>query len=119
MNGVMRPLVWLGDSKDEVRSFPEEVRKDVGAALFDAQKGVKPPAAKPLTGIGSGIFEIVSPFDTNTYRVVYAVKIGSSVYVLDAFQKKSKSGKAIPPRDLNRIKKRYKRAVELAREIEG
>ena len=74
----------------------------------------KPEGAKVLKGIGKGIIEIRSSFDTNTYRVVYAVKIANEIYVLDSFQKKSKSGKATAPRDIERIKRRYKTALELS-----
>jgi phage-related protein len=106
----------MGDAKAQVRRFPAEVKKDIGVALFDAQKGEKSGNAKPFKGIGSGVFEIVTPFDTNTYRAVYAVKIGKEVYVLHAFQKKSSTGIKTAKKDVNLIKKRYKDAVELEKE---
>ena len=108
-----RPVVWLGDSLKQVRGFPAEVRRDIGAALYDAQKGGKPPDAKPFKGVGSGVFEIVTRFDTDTYRTVYTVKIGERVYVLHAFQKKAKKGINTPQFEVDLIKRRYKQAVRM------
>ena len=73
-----------------------------------------PTEAKPFKGVGSGVYEIVKRYDSDTYRAVYAVKIGDSVYVLHAFQKKSKRGIKTPQTDVDLIKQRYKDA--LARE---
>ena len=111
-----RSVIWVGDSLDQVKRFPAEVRKDIGAALYDAQKGQTPPGAKPFKGVGSGVFEIVTRFDTNTYRTLYAVQVGESLYVLHAFQKKSPKGIKTAGKDVNLIKQRYKRAVEIGKE---
>ncbi len=111
-----RPVVWLGDSLKQVKSFPEEVRRDIGVALYDAQKGDKSPDAKPFKGVGSGVFEIVTRFDTDTYRTVYAVQIGKRVYILHAFQKKAIKGRKTPRQEVDLIKRRYKQAVEMEKE---
>ena len=58
------PVVWLGDSLKQVKRFPAEVRREIGVALYDAQVGDKPPDAKPFKDVGSGVFEIVTRFDT-------------------------------------------------------
>ena len=108
-----RPIVWVGGSRKQVRNFPLEVKKAVADALFDVQMGSKPPDAKPLKGVGSGVFEIVTRHDSNTYRTVYAVQIGSSVYVLYAFQKKSKKGIKTQKNDVDLIKRRYQQALEM------
>lgn len=76
------------------------------------QAGETPIEAKPFKGVGSGVYEIVKRYDTDTYRAVYAVKIGDSVYVLHAFQKKSKQGIKTPQADVDLIKQRYKDALE-------
>ncbi len=110
----LRPLVWMGDSCKNIRSFPVEVRTSVGYALQLVQAGETPTDAKPFKGVGSGVYEIVKRYDTDTYRAVYAVKIGEKVYVLHAFQKKSKQGIKTPQTDIDLIKQRYKDA--LARE---
>ena len=109
-------LVWVGDTRDQVQSFPREVRQDIGSALFDVQKGTKPPQAKPFKGVASGVLEIVTRFDTNTYRTVYAVKIGKRVYVLHAFQKKAPKGRKTATQDVEMIARRYKEAVDREKE---
>ena len=80
--------------------------------------GTTPPDAKLFKGIGSGVFEIVTRHDTNTYRTVYAVKIGIRIYVLHAFQKKSPKGIKTAEKDKSLIKNRYKQAVELEKQYE-
>lgn len=107
----LRPLVWMGDSLKNIRSFPEEVRVSVGYGLQLVQAGETPMDAKPFKGVGSGVHEIVKRYDTDTYRAVYAVKIGEKIYVLHAFQKKSKQGIKTPQADVDLIKQRYKDAV--------
>ena len=113
---ILRPIRWLGDSLKQVQRFPRSVRQDIGASLYDVQKGVTPPQAKPFRGIGSGVFEIVTPFATNTYRTVYAVQIGEHVYILHAFQKKSPKGRKTAKHDIELIRKRYKEAWDLEQE---
>ena len=83
----LREAIWIGDSKERLKEFPQPVQKDIGDALFIAQAGSMSPAAKPFKGIGSGVFEIRADYRTDTYRAVYAVKIGERVYVLHCFQK--------------------------------
>jgi len=108
-----KDLVWVGSSKKNLKTFPYEVQSDIGYALHEAQMGDKHSSAKPLKGLGNGIMEIVSDFDTNTYRAVYAVNIGETLYVLHTFQKKSKSGIATPKPDIDLIKQRYREALEI------
>ncbi len=110
----MKQLVWIGSSRRDVREFPEVVKDHLGGALQVAQFGGKHPDAKPWKGLG-GVMEIVSRFDKNTYRAVYAVNLGDVLYVLHAFQKKSKSGIATPQEEIAVIKARYKQAVELSK----
>ncbi len=114
--GEKKPVIWLGDSPKQVQSFPPSVRQDIGSALYDVQLGVTPPLAKSLKGIGSGVFEIATRFNTNTYRTVYAVQLGKHVYVLHAFQKKSPTGQKTAKKDLEMIERRYKEARQLAKE---
>jgi phage-related protein len=103
-----RPLAWEGSSKKDFKEFPVEVQKDLGVALFIVQLGETPSSAKPWTGMGSGVFELVDDYFGDTYRTVYTIRIRDSVYVLHAFQKKSKSGIATPPRDIALIRSRLK-----------
>jgi phage-related protein len=103
----MKVVRWMGSSLKDVRSFPESVRKEIGRALFTAQMGGIDLAAKPLQGFGgAGVVEIVASFRSDTYRAVYTVRFGDAVYVLHAFQKKSKRGIATPQADRELIRKR-------------
>jgi phage-related protein len=102
----LKPVVWIGRSKDDISELPTEVKLVFGQALYLAQIGRKHPEAKPLTGIESGVLEVVEDFNKNTYRAVYKVQLGEVVYVLHVFQKKSKSGKATPKPDIYLIKSR-------------
>ena len=105
-----RPLEWVGSSRNDLRSFPDEVQDHIGFALYQAQLGLKHGDAKPLTGLGSGMLEIVSDFDVNSYRTVYLVRFRDAVYVLHAFQKKSKRGIATPKSEIDLVKRRLKAA---------
>ena len=108
-----KPVRWIGGSKADLSAFPEEVKRRVGGALWDAQIGRTAPFAKPLKGFGGArVLEIVDDFDGNTYRAVYTVQFAKVVYVLHAFQKKSKSGIATPKSELDLIEQRLKRARE-------
>ena len=108
-----KPVRWVGSSKEDLRSFPEEVRRRVGGALWDAQLGHKAAYAKPLRGFsGASVLEIVDDFDGDTYRAVYTVRFAGAVYVLHAFQKKSRRGIATPKTELKLIEQRLKRAKE-------
>lgn len=108
-----KPVRWVGSSRDDLRGFPEEVRNRVGGALWEAQLGRKAPYAKPLKGFGgTGVLEVVDDFDGDTYRAVYTVRFADVVYVLHAFQKKSKRGIATPRQEIALIMQRLQRARE-------
>ena len=85
-----KPIEWIGSSKKELLSFPEEVWSDVGYSLYEVQIGLKPDIAKPLKGFGdASVQESTIDYNTDTYRVVYTVRFTEKVYVLHVFQKKS------------------------------
>ncbi len=112
-DALPKPVRWVGTSKEDLRKLPEEVRRRVGGALWDAQLGRKAPYAKPLKGFsGASVLETVDDFDGDTYRAVYTVRFAGAVYVLHAFQKKSKRGIATPKADMNLIAQRLERAKE-------
>ena len=115
---VLRPVVWMGSSKRNLRDFPKGAQKLLGDELQLIQFGGMPKDAKPFKGVGSGVLEIALRFATDAYRVVLAVQIGRRIYILHAFQKKSKKGIETPKRDIELIRKRYSEAQELAREDE-
>ncbi len=110
---IPRNVRWIGDSRERLQAFPEPVRKDIGHALYRVQIGETPPSAKPMKDIESGVFEIVDNYNTDTYRAVYTVKIGLSMYVLHCFQKKSKRRLSTPKKELDLIKRRLRRAKEM------
>ncbi len=113
---TLRPIVWLGDSRKSILQFPEEVRKLIGDELQLIQFGGMPKDAKPFKGSGPGIIEIALKYDKESYRCVQAVQLGEKIYVLHAFQKKSKKGIATPQKDVDLIHRRYKEAQELAKD---
>jgi phage-related protein len=107
----IKSLLWVGSSKKDLKAFPAEVRSVVGFALYEAQLGRRPASAKPLGGFGgAGVLEIVRDFQTDTYRAVYTVKFNDRIYVLHAFQKKSKRGISTPKAEIDLIKSRLKLA---------
>lgn len=109
----LKSLEWMGDSLSRLQACPEDVRKFVGFALFQAQEGKKSASAKPLKGFGgAGVLEVVANHDGDTWRAVYTVKIAGMVYVLHVFQKKSKSGIATPKREIDLIQKRLIEAIK-------
>ena len=105
----MKRLTWLADSRSTVKSFPAGVRDDIGYALFAAQLGEMSVKAKPLHGLGGHVMEIAACDASGTYRAVYSVSIGDSIYVLHAFQKKSKAGIATPKPEKEVIRQRLRR----------
>jgi len=115
---VLRPVVWLGNSKKNLQDFPKGARKLLGDELQLIQFGGMPRDAKPFKGVGSSVLEIALRYASDAYRVVAAVQLGRTIYVLHAFRKKSKKGIGTPKRDVDLIKKRYAEAQELAYEYE-
>lgn len=115
---VLRPVVWMGSSKKDIRDFPSGAQKLLGDELQLIQFGGMPKDVKPFKGVGSGVLEIALRFASDAYRVVLAMQIGKRIYILHAFQKKSKKGIETPKRDVDLIKKRYAEAQELAHEHE-
>jgi len=104
----MKKLTWLADSRYTVKSFPDRVQDDIGFALYAAHLGEMSPKAKPLHGLGGGVMEISTSDQSGTYRAVYTVSVGDSVYVVHAFQKKSKVGIATPKFELELVRRRLK-----------
>ena len=110
---VLKPLFWVGSALGEVRTFPVDVRRQVGFALYLAQTGGKHVDAKPLRGFaGAGVLEMVEDHDGNTYRAVYTVKFAGAVYALHAFQKKSKKTVRTPKQHLDLVRERLRRAEQ-------
>jgi phage-related protein len=105
----------MGSTKRNMQAFPQGAQKLIGDELQLIQFGGMPKDAKPFHGVGSGVLEIAIRYDTDAFRTVVAVQLGRKIYVLHAFQKKSKTGRKTPRQDVDLIKQRYKEAQELAK----
>lgn len=104
---VPKPIVWVGSSLRELKTFPKGVLRQIGQALYAAQRGEEYPSVKALKGFkGRSVLEIVAPDESGTYRAVYTVRFYDVVYVLHAFQKKSKKGIATPKKEIDLIHER-------------
>jgi len=99
----------------EFGTFPEGARLICLAALTIAAEGGKADVAKPMHGLGSGVFQIALPFNGDAFRVVYAVQVADEIWVMHAFQKKSTQGIKTPKREIDLIKERLKRLGEMSR----
>ena len=109
---MLKELCWVGSSKSDLLDMPLVVQREIGFSLHQAQEGKMASNAKPLTGIGAGVTEIVSDYNKNTYRAVYVIKLADIIYVLHSFQKKSKKGIKTPKQDIDLIKQRLILAKE-------
>lgn len=114
----LKRVIWVGSSRHDLRGFPDDVQDHMGYALYVAQRGDKHRDAKVLTGFsGAGVVEIVKDYRGDTFRAVYTVRYARAIYVLHAFQKKSKSGRATPRRDMELINHRLREAERIAKEL--
>jgi phage-related protein len=107
------PISWIKPALKEFQSFPEDARAVCLAALTIAAEGGKSDIAKPMQGLGAGLFEIALPFRRDAYRVVYALQLAGEVWVIHAFQKKSTQGIKTPQREIDVIRDRLKRLKEM------
>jgi phage-related protein len=115
---VVRRVIWVGSSEKDLSVFPREVQRNMGRVLLYAQEGGKAANAKPLQGFsGASIMEIVESDACGTYRCIYTIKFQTGIYVLHAFQKKSRKGIATPKEHIDMVKRRLKRAAEIDAEI--
>lgn len=112
-----KPLKWVGSSRKDLRDFPRSVQRDMGVALYVAQLGEVHPDTKPLKGFGgASVLEVVSLDKSGTYRSIYTVRFEDAVYVLHAFQKKSKKGIATPKEEMDVVRRRLAEVERLHRE---
>jgi len=114
----MKKLIWLADSRSSVKSFPGSAQDDIGYALYVAQLGGMSTKAKPLHGLGSGVMEIATNDERGTYRTVYTVSVRDAIYVIHAFQKKSKAGIATPLSEIELVRQRLKQLRNEVRNAE-
>lgn len=109
-----RPLYWRGTAKADFMTFPTQVQREMGFALFLAQQGERHKTmAKTLKGFGGGaVIEIKESHDGNAFRAVYTIRFADAVYVLHAFQKKSIRGIATPQADIDLVRRRLAALIE-------
>lgn len=113
MSKNTRAISWVKAARKDFEKFPQGARDDIESALTIAAEGRMADMAKPFKGVGSGVFEIALRYRTDAYRLVYAVQIGEDIWVLHAFQKKSKTGIKTPKQEVDLIRQRLKRLQEV------
>jgi len=110
-----RPVAWINSARKAFEDFPEGAQAACLAALTIAAEGAKADVAKPMHGLGSGVFEVALRYRGNAFRVVYAVQLGAELWVVHAFQKKSTHGTSTPKHEIDLLKDRLKRLKEMLR----
>ena len=110
---TQRDISWIKAALKDFGKFPPAVQDEATDALTAIAEGGTPEVAKPLAGLGSGIWELAIRERGDAFRVVYALQIADDIWVIHAFQKKSKSGIATPKHEIDLVKDRIKRLKEL------
>ncbi len=113
MTRTTRPISWVRAALKEFETFPERARSICLAALTIAAEGGKADIAKPMHGIGSVVFEIALPLRGDAFRVVYTVELADEIWVVHAFQKKSRQGTKTPKREIDLVRDPLKRLEEV------
>jgi len=103
-----RPISWIKAARKDFAEFPEEAQLEILRALTIAAEGQKADIAKPMKGLGSGVFEVALAWRGDAYRTVYAVQLGRDIWIVHAFQKKSKTGIRTPKQEIDLIEQRLK-----------
>lgn len=113
---ILKPVIWVGSSRNDLREFPGLVQDHMGYALYLAQCGEKHRDAKALRGFGgAGVLTSSKDYRGDTFRAVYTLRYAQRVHVLHAFEKKSKSGSETPRRDMDLIEQRLREAEQMAK----
>jgi len=107
-----KPVLWLGSSRRDIRSFPPEARRAAGYQLLRVQQGMEPIDWKPMTIIGNGVREIRVRAETE-HRVCYVARFAEAIYVLHAFEKRTQKTRA---RDVELARTRYRELLDWRRE---
>jgi len=101
---MQKEVAWVSSARKDLSHFPDPVKDEVGYTLHRVQEGKSPLNVKRMQGLGAGVMEIISDYDTNTYRAVYVLNLNEKIYVLHCFQKKSKRGNETPKEEIEVIK---------------
>lgn len=102
---MMKPVEWMGSSRDDLSDFPGDARREAGHQLFKVQCGDDPDDWKPFRQVGPGVREIRIREDSGAFRVMYLADRAEGVYVLHCFQKKTEQ---TPQHDIVLARKRFK-----------
>jgi phage-related protein len=113
--GAVRPVNWIKAARKDFEDFPQAAQMELARALTIIADGATPDIAKPLSGLGSGVMELALRHRGDAFRVVYTVRIREAVWVLHAFQKKSKHGVATPRQEIDVVRDRLKRLRDMPR----
>jgi phage-related protein len=113
MSLITRPIAWVKAAKKDFEIFPKDVQLRMRRALTIAAEGQKSDIAKPMKGLGSGVFEIALKYRTDAYRAIYAVQIEEAVWVIHAFKKKPKTGIKTPKQEIDLVRQRIKAVKEI------
>ena|ERR1700722_4144800 len=108
-----RPISWLKGARKDFENFPGAAQVEMSRALTILAEGRMPDIAKPLTGFGSGVMELALKHRGDAFRVVYALQIDADIWVIHAFQKKSKTGIKTPKQEIELVYERLKRLREM------
>lgn len=106
---TLKPVRWLGDSRERISEFPDDPRRDAGYQLERIQAGMEPVDRKPMPSVGLGVSEIRVHDSTGAYRVIYVAKFSEAVYVIHAFQKKARK---TPKPEIELAGKRFRDLVQ-------
>ena len=104
----LKKVVWVNSTKKDLNNFPEPVKDEIGYTLHRVQEGKTPKNVKHMAGLGAGVMEILSNYDTNAYRAVYVLNLDDNIYILHCFEKKSKRGIETPKEEIDVVKQRIK-----------
>ena len=110
-----RPIVWIKAARRAFDEFPEAAQDEIFDALSLAAEGQKSALAKPMKGFGAGVFEIALRHRGDAFRTIYALHLGEAIWVIHAFQKKSKSGISTPRHEIETIRSRLARLKEMSK----
>jgi phage-related protein len=108
-----RPISWIKAALKDFEKFPEGAQREILRALTVAAEGRKADIAKPMKGLGSGVYEVALAWRAETYRTIYIVQMGPDIWVVHAFQKKSTKGIKTPKHEIDVIRERIKRLKEM------
>ena len=107
----MKKVLWHPKARTEIKSFPDEVKRELGYLIFRLQKGESfgLPSSRPMPDVGAGVSELRVRGADGIYRAFYYLKVGDQVLILHAFKKKTQS---TPSQDIKLGARRLKELID-------